>query len=286
MKIIIVIPTKDGGDDFEELIQSIKENINYLKAKGYRIQQEIIFAINGNPEVPLRLIRAIHNSSLDIEYKIIKKPGKVRAINEAIKGLKGDLLITLDDDVSFPKHLLYKTLNTFEEKKNIQLVSFQTKLLPYKGKNLFRRFKYDIINIRSLRSLFKNVDPFLFGRFIALRGVSYPVPNKYILDDTYLNAFYYKKMIIHPDYVYSYGVDSILTHIKRVLRLEAGRKQMEVLHPIEWRELQTKSKRIIDQEKLSKEHLYYQLCFHLYNALRFVTNGILMKILKHKTVEW
>ncbi len=58
MKISFLVPTKDGGEGFSELIKSIKSNINYAYEKGYDFKYEVVLIINGDSHKPLSYIKS------------------------------------------------------------------------------------------------------------------------------------------------------------------------------------------------------------------------------------
>jgi len=286
MKLTIIIPTRDGGEGFQDLLSSIRDNLNYLNRIGIDVDYEVIFSVDGDPTKPLSFLRGVESRTIRYRYIEASNPGKVGAIREAAENANADILITLDDDIIFGEDLFWEVLLVFQTREDVDLVSFQTKTREYPGRNPFRKFLYDVINVRSLRSLYLGIDPFLFGRFIAIRGGDYPVPPGCIIDDMYLSIHFQGRYVIREKPVYSYGLDSLFGHTKRVLRLEAGRKQMAELYPETWREAQSLSRRVIDREKLAREGLYWRVCYYSYRLLRLFTNGVIAKILAHRGVDW
>lgn len=286
MKIGIIIPSSGGGEDFGPLLDSIDKNLKYLKKEIRYLQYFIIFALNGDYQKPKKYLQMIGTKGFKIKTIISEKPGKINAIKEAAKGNTADYLFLLDDDIVFNESLFYKAILEFKKHPNLKLVSTQPKTVDYWGTNPFRKFIYDIINVRSLRSLYKGKDPFLFGRFIVLKGCRYPVPSDIIVDDIYLSLIYFGKYKIMTDFVYTRGVDSFLKHIKRVILLETGRKQVRSIDMQKYDKVTNKMMRKIDYRKLKNEPIYYRLCFFLYNRLRYLTNNIIANIFTHKTTSW
>lgn len=286
MKISIIIPTKDGGEDFFELFNSIQAGVEYAKEKDNHLDFSINLVINGNPDKPLRYFKKYNQEKLKINCIISPLIGKVNAINYVLEKIDSDIYLMIDDDISFNKELIYKALSELVTNENLVLVSFQTKARPYKGKNIIRRFLYDVINIRALVSIYKDKDPFLFGRFLMIRRGFFTVPGELLLEDMYLSVLLDGKYLIKEDYVYYSGLSSLYKHIKRVIMLETGRKQVEKILPNEFPKVLDKNKRVVDQAKLNKINKYHQICYRSYNLLRFITNGIIARLFKHKRIYW
>ncbi len=286
MKISFLIPSKDGGEGFEELVKSIKSNIRYATSKGHHFSYEIVILINGNPVKPLRYIE----SSIDLKNstRLIKVDflGKVKSINFYIKQTVFDFIAIFDDDVVFGEKLLSAALDELITKPHLSIIAFQTRVLPYVGNNPLKRVLYDIINIRSLKKLYKGIDPFLFGRFIVSRTNVIDIPDHIINEDLYLSVLYEGNYLIRPEEVFYVGECSLFRHIKRVLRIEAGRKQIHEIFGQKYDYFNQKIKREIDLNKLKNCNFYYKTCYYCYKVLRFFTNFIVPILFRHNTSYW
>jgi hypothetical protein len=285
MKLLIVIPTKDGGEGFQELLTSINLNLSKLHKKINSFSYEIIFAINGNSEKPIHYLNLI-KTNLVFKYKIYDKLGKVYAVQETIKNADYDFLISLDDDIKFGEDLFLKSISLMNREKNIKVIGAKNMCRPTTTKNLFKKFIYDSINIGLLKEIYRNDNLFLFGRFMILRKGVYNIPTDVLLEDLLLNMKYIDHIKIINEKVYYYGVDSILGYIKRVVMLETGRAQIKNRFPEEYANLRKRNKRIVDKKKMRELPLYYKTCYVCYKILQFFTNNIIAKILKHKTIYW
>lgn len=285
MKLLIVIPTKDGGEGFQELLTSISLNLSNLKIKIKDISYEIIFAINGDSTKPIHYLRLI-KTNLNFKYKIYKKPGKVSAVQEAIKDIDYDFLISLDDDIKFGETLFLESILFMNIEKDIMILGARNICRPTDSENIFKRFVYDIINIGLLKEIYKNDELFLFGRFMLFRKNVYHISTDILLEDLFFNMKYIDHIKILNERIYYYGVNSIFHYIKRVAMLEAGRAQIRNRFPEEYRNLRKRNKRIVDKEKIKKLPFYYKSCYISYRILRFFTNNIITKFIKHKTIYW
>jgi hypothetical protein len=134
--------------------------------------------------------------------------------------------------------------------------------------------------------LYKGKDTFLFGRFMAFKKNVFNVPPNILLEDLYLSIVLDGNYKIRPEFVYYNGLDSISKHIKRVIMLESGRKQVRKIMGTAYDVAQIKNRRILDDDKIKSLSTYYKFCLLSYNILRFFTNKIFSKIFNHKTVYW
>lgn len=284
-KISFIIPTKDGGEGFSDLVKSIENGIKYAIKKNPNLNFDINFVINGNPCKPQKYLNIIDPSKNKIVRLISPKQGKVYAINYALRKINADIYILLDDDVVFDPDIIYNAIRdlTYDD---ILLVSYQPKARTYPNKNPVRKIIYDIINIRSLKCLYQDKDPFLCGRFLALKKGIFSVPSEIMLEDLYLSVLLDGQYKIRKEYVYYYGLDTFIKHARRVIMLETGRRQVRSLFPEFYNKHQKTNTRIIDKARFNNLTLYYRFCYHSYCLVRFITNKIIAKIFKHKTVFW
>ncbi len=285
MNISFLIPTKDGGEGFEKLLFSIIKNVEYAKFNKVDMSYDINILINGDSEKPLKHLSSVSNIK-DINIVLTKAVGKVSAINDILPKIQSKYIVVLDDDIYFNKDLLYLAIKEIEDKPFLSLVSFQTRVVSSNGLNTINKFFYDTINIRSLKKLYKGIDPFLFGRFLFIKKEFLIIPNDIINDDLYLGIFYEDKYVIRPEKVYYIGEFSIKRHIKRVLRLEAGRRQIKEMFGNRYNDYLNKNKREIDKGKVESLSLYYKLCYYSYKILRVLTNSVITRFFKHKTRYW
>ncbi len=287
MRVNIIIPTKDGGEGFQRLFKCIKDSILYSKKKNPKIKYSVSIAINGDQQKPLKFLHALENDDFHFKIYVCPRLGKVNAIEYAsYKNKKGNYLILIDDDVTFSESLIYEAIRDLETNRNLKIISYQNQVLPYRGRGRLKKFVYDIINIRSLKKLYLDVDPFLFGRFMTLRGNTLPVPNCILLEDLYLSILFDGQILIKKKCIYYEGLSSLTQHIKRVIMLETARNQIKNIFGAKYYQVVRRNRRVIDQKRLQCLNFYYQLCFFLYKLLRFFTNMVLAKIVRHKTAYW
>ena len=286
MKIAFLIPSKDGGEDYFGVLESIERNVDYAFRAGFKFEYKIIFSINGDPTKPLSFLRSIFLKS-HIEVLTTDRLGKVRSINLALEQVHPDFLVISDDDVTFSDTILTRALQELTNNKDLQVIGFESQAIPYPRRNIFKRFSYDIINIRSLKNLFEDIDPFLMGRLLVMRKTTWNVPDEIINEDQYLSLAHNGKYKILKEKISYEGTSSFRQHIRRVLRLEAGRKQLSQL----FKGKGTSNEpvvvtRIINKKKLASLNLYYRICYHLYGVLRFFTNKFVPLFMNHKTNYW
>lgn len=286
MNILFLIPTKDGGEGFYKLMNSIKVNIAFAKKQGVDFSYKVILIINGDPKKPNYFLST--DSDLRSLLNVIQVPfsGKVRSINHVLSQENSDVVVILDDDVFFGGDLLFSALNKFKNDSALRLIGFKNQVTDYVGVNFIDKFTHDIINIRSICDLYEIIDPFLFGRFIVCKKEYLVVPNDIINEDLYLSIINDKFFIILPNKVFYIGESSIFRHIKRVLRIEAGRKQLSKIFKEKYYKIINKSIRKIDQKKVKKLGLYYRICYFFYKKLRVLTNKIIPLFIRHKTSHW
>jgi len=286
MKILISVPTKDGGEGFLNLTNAIKKNIEFARSRGLIFTYEALLIINGNSEKPLRFIR--QSPEVGKLFTVIKLDflGKVKAMNYVLDRYTADFYVFYDDDVTFGEDMLYLAINSLQSNNNLKLVSFQTRALSYSGQGVFSRFCYDIINVRSLQRLYKGTDPFLFGRFIVARQGVFKIPNYIINEDLYLSIIYDGQYEILSQEILYQGEHSIAEHTRRVLRLVAGRRQLRKMFGEKYDEIHERYPRLIDRNRFKSIGVYYQLCYYLYKILRVYTNLIVANLRKHKTSHW
>jgi|SRR3989344_1696009 len=280
MKIAFLIPSKDSGEGYLGVLESIERNVDYAFHAGFKFEYKIIFSINGDPTKPLSFLRNIFLKP-HVEVLTTDRLGKVRSINLALEQIHPDFLVISDDDVTFSDTLLTHALQELTNNNDLQVVGFENLAIPYPGRNIFKQFSYDIINIRSLKDLFEGIDPFLMGRFLVMRRTAWNVPNEIINEDQYLSLVHDGKYKILKERISYEGASSLRQHIRRVLRLEAGRRQLAKLF-----KEQISVVRTINKQKLASLGLYHRTCYYLYGILRFFTNKITPFFITHKTNYW
>ena len=286
MNILFVIPTKDGGEGFNELMNSIKINIAFAQKQGFNFSYKTILIVNGDLKKPNYFLN--RNNDLRLFFNVIEVnfSGKIRSINHVLLKDNSDIVVILDDDVFFGEDLLFSALNEFRNDSTLRLIGFKNQATDYSGVNFITKFKHDIINVRSLCDLYENADPFLYGRFIVCKKEYLIVPNDIINEDLYLSIINDEFFTILPNKVFYNGEYSIFRHIKRVLRIEAGRIQLSKIFKGEYNKITNKCIRKIDQKKVRDLKLYYRICYFLYRKLRILTNKIIPLFIRHRTNHW
>jgi len=122
MKISILIPTKDGGEGFADLISSIDKGTSYVKRVDKRkIEFNINFLINGDPKKPTKYLDKITSTQI-INKIFCPKLGKVNAIYFGLKNISADIYILMDDDVIFNQDNIYLSINDLLNHDSLKLV--------------------------------------------------------------------------------------------------------------------------------------------------------------------
>src|SRR3989338_6203755 len=116
-KISFIIPTKDGGEDFADLVKSIQSGILYALKKDRSLQFDTNFIINGNPEKPLKYLKEIDSRQKNIQWLICPDKGKVNAIHYGLERIRASVYILLDDDVTFDSEIIHKTITELQNDK-------------------------------------------------------------------------------------------------------------------------------------------------------------------------
>lgn len=285
-RVSFLIPTRNGGEGFASLIKCIENGLKFTLEKKKDLDYEIVFLINGNPKKPLEFLKQIDANQKTIFKLICPHEGKVNAINYGLKKIKADIYFLLDDDILFDNDIIYDAINELTQNDSLTLISYQPRALGYRGKNPIKKIIYDIINIRSLKDLYKNGDSFICGRFLGIKKDVFCVPSNIMLEDLYLSIILKGKYKIGNKYIYYHGLDSLWDHIKRVMMLETGRNQVHLMFPSQYDKYQSEISRIVDVDKIRGLNFYYKFCYYSYCILRFCTNSILTKLFIHKTVYW
>jgi len=185
-----------------------------------------------------------------------------------------DFLFTVDDDVSFQPDVCIRALRSLMADPDLGVVAVATAVEPYSGPNPISRLVYDVINCRSLWDLYKDDDPYLIGRLVALRGGQYPVPTDRIVDDLSLDIMFlgYSSIIEGP--VRYQGVGSLRRQFKRVAMLEGARRQAAELEPRKYDLLKQTRTREISEQRVASLNRYQRTCLATYGVLRFCTNRV------------
>lgn len=285
MNVAFLIPTKDGGEGFAKLLECIDKNVLYARAHGKEFVASIHILINGNPILPNAYLAKMKlGSGVSVHQFFFS--GKVRTINAFLENYTFDIIVLLDDDVTFEETAFNEALNVLSVDTHLQVVGFNNQAVPYSGKNMFRKIKYDVINSRSLQSLYEGIDPFLFGRMMVMKPDAFTVPDAIINEDQYLSMVHDGNYVILPNTVFYEGLSSILKHVRRVLRIETGRRQIKQLFPERYTKVQRRVARIINKQRLSTQSFYQKCCYSGYRFLRFWTNMVIVKLVCHRTTHW
>lgn len=286
MRIAFIIPSKDGGEGFSRLLETINHNIEFAKTFGIVFEYQIIFIINGKPDKPLVYLSKLEKNNENITISTVDFLGKVRSINYGLSQTSSDIVVMLDDDIFFDNNVVIRALEVLKENKQLQIIGFKNVVTPYDTNNIIRRVCYDIINVRSLKDLYNEIDPFLFGRLLIARRSALNIPDEIINEDQYLSIIHNGNYQILQEKIFYEGEYSMIKHIRRVLRIEAGRKQIKNIFGNTYEDIMKNTKRDIDKQKFNSMNLYYKMCYYCYRLLRFFTNSIIPRFKIHETNYW
>lgn len=107
----IIICARNAGERIGALVETIA-----LQVREVALPVEIIVADSESSDGTARkAIAAGRGAGLDLSVAVLSSPGKVRALNEAVKTARGGILIFLDDDVRPQKNWLKNIISVFDQ---------------------------------------------------------------------------------------------------------------------------------------------------------------------------
>lgn len=113
MKISVVTPTYNRGDLLKKLYQSLVDNLEF---EG---KIEWIIIDDGSTDNTKEIIEGmIKEEKIEIKYKWQENQGKMKAINQAIEEVTGELTIECDSDDYFCKNVFSMIQKDYEKYKN------------------------------------------------------------------------------------------------------------------------------------------------------------------------
>lgn len=285
----VVVPTRGTTPYLSQTLESIAEAAAaWIEADASR-SVRVAVVVNGTQDAPIVAIPAKLQAVADcVNLLSSKSAGKVRAIHAGLVSFGNqaiDLITTVDDDVLFGKQVLVDATQALAN-DDLSLIGFRTAPHPYPGSWSVRRLLHDIINCRALFDLYKGGDPFLVGRLVVIRGHEYPVPVDRVVDDIALATHYLDRLTILPGPVRYRGVASFSQHARRVIWLEAARRQGRRLDGDSYAAMERNGRRQLEVQKLVRSGPYVWFCLGAYRLLRVFTNGVISRVRSHEGVAW
>jgi len=226
-KIYFSIPVYNEEKNLSKFIRSLSESTKFLKNF-----KETFFCLNGCKDNSEKIIKENIKKFPHLNIKLLKsKKGKINAQKEIILHQKeGHPIFFLDADTKLKKNSIKIILKELNENKELIAVGGFPIAKKYSGKNLWKRFLDNILNIKSRHPMSEisklNVEKyhalaishpqnlntrkehelkskiFFHGRIFCLRSKKYwdyPKKKGIVGDDSYL-----------PDYItYNYGKNKI-----------------------------------------------------------------------------
>jgi len=314
MKINFIIPVCNEEKNLEKCIRSLNEAIEDLS---YKIKTFI--CINGCTDNTKSVANKCLKKYKKLNMKVLEsKKGKINAQEKCIEHCEDNsILFFVDADVEVDKKAIKILLEEFEKHKELIAVGAYPVAKRYKGKNLWKKFLDEILNIRSRHPRseisfcdvkeyhpyaisdpqFINTNPyhelkskiFFHGRLFGLRSKKYwkkPKSDLIVGDDSfipdYINYKYGKGRIrIRYDaLVYYKPFITLKKHFKTYKRIFLDLKNLEKFYP-EFKEIRKKSKLILDMYYIKKQNFSLQIKFFIYSLIRNIER-ILFKLSSNK----
>lgn len=253
-KYYIIIPAYNEEKTIGKCFDSILGVVSKAKPK-FCLEQTFV-CINGCTDETERVVKKYQQSYPNLKIKILHSPkGMVRALCKIIDSIPSSLLpiIKLDADTVVDPKSFQILLKELEKHTELQIVGGQPVAFSYQGKNLYKKFLANVLDVRSRHPMsqvaahdvtkFHRVaenDPqstippsyekqsriYFHGRFYVLRNKHiWRVPPDRIGDDTYLALDIYKHFgpdsirIRYDALCYYYPSTSIISHWKAYKRI-------------------------------------------------------------------
>jgi glycosyltransferase involved in cell wall biosynthesis len=300
--VSFIIPTYNEERNLEKCIKSLEKEI-----RGLKNPVRTFICLNGcidkTPEIAEKCVEKYRN----LNIKILKsKRGKINAQEIAIKNIKSlGYIIFLDGDIKVRKNCIKKLIKELDKHKKLIAVGAFSVAENYNGKNPWKKFLDQILNIRSRHPLceiskfdvkeyhpyalsdpqYKNTSSshelkskiYFHGRMFALRSKKFwskPDPKKDIVgDDSFM-----------PDnIIYKYGVGrirmrydaivyykpfiSLRKHFKVYKRIFYDLKNLEDNY-LKFKKIRKLSKLRLDKEYIKKQNLRTKINFKLHELTR------------------
>lgn len=181
MIISIVIPVYRGEKTLRELFERIQISLNR------KYDYEIIFIYDGGKDASWEVIKDLHFSNPGIirAYKFATNQGQHKALLYGLRLAKGDIIITMDEDLQHDPIDIPSMVQTLEEG--------EFDLLYGRFKDI-KNTKVRILFSKLFRILFIRFIPYLNSYYSPYRAITYDLASKaavmkdvYVFVDAYLS---------------------------------------------------------------------------------------------------
>jgi polyisoprenyl-phosphate glycosyltransferase len=168
MNISVIIPVYNGEKTIKELYRKLEETLYYQS------NWEVIFIYDCGKDNSWQVISDItkKNPTKVRSFKLSRNYGQHNAILFGINEAKGDLIITLDEDLQHDPSIIWKMIGKLKE-GNYDLVYARFNKLKHPGMRIWAS--------ELLRRILKNIVPGLFPGYSPFRLIKRDIATKITL---------------------------------------------------------------------------------------------------------
>ncbi len=307
-KYYIAIPAYNE----EKTIGNCLEYLNRARklALSKFILEKTYICLNGCTDQTDKVVKGYCQKLPELKIEILNSArGMNRALNKIINSIPNDFysVIKVDSDAFVEEKALLVLLTELEKHPELQIVGGHPIALEYRGKNLYKKFLANVLDIRSRwpqsqiaandTSEFHkivNFDPqtnippefekksriYFHGRFYVMRSKKiWDVPEEQIGDDTYLTLSVYKRFglnsirIRYDAIVYYQPTISLVHHWKTYKRIHYDVKTIFNLSEFkDMKNFQSLEKVILDWSYINQLPVKIRFYFICYSLIKFIEN--------------
>ncbi len=302
----LAIPAYNEEQTIGNCLESL-EKARKLALPKFNLEKTYI-CLNGCTDQTKRVVEKYRQKLLELKIEILNSPkGMNRALNKIINSVPNNFypIIKVDADVLVKEKAFLILLTELEKHPGLQIVGGQPEALPFRGKNFYKKFLTNILDIRSrwpYSQISANdvsefhriteIDPqasvppgfekksriYFHGRFYALKNkIVWDVPEDRIGDDTYLTLSVYKRFgpnsirIRYDAIVYYQPTVSLIQHWKTYKRIHYDVKTLMTLSNFRALEkIKNLEKVKLDWSYIKTLSVKVQFYFLCYSIIKFI----------------
>jgi glycosyltransferase involved in cell wall biosynthesis len=223
--ISVGIPTYRGARTLRRTVDSVVAALRYLEPSFWRI----IICVNGShDETDASALACAEEYHGCVTVLHEKRASKALAMNVIATNAASDLLCFVDDDVLLDRMCLSSCCDLLQSDSALKLVFAGRRVVERIHGDWYQRLIYKALTVRFRHDIFERDEEFVNGSCMCMRKRDYPeLPSDLILDDQYLNIFFWGRVAKSASAVfYFHGVSSIRQYCERYYRLALAHEQM------------------------------------------------------------